>query len=136
MSAMRPEERIIVALDVDSEESALSLVGQLGGSVGAFKVGLGLVNAVGIGVLDRLCEAGDGRIFYDCKMHDIPNTIAGAVRAACRRRPWMINVHGSGGRRMIRAAVDAARESDAPPLVLAVTLLTSLSQDELQTQLC
>jgi orotidine-5'-phosphate decarboxylase len=132
---MRPEERIIVALDVDSEESALSLISRLSGAVGAFKVGLELVNAVGIGVLDRLRGAGAGRIFYDCKLHDIPNTVAGAMRAACSHNPWMINVHGCGGRRMIRAAVDAASESGMPPLVIAVTLLTSLSQEEMQAEL-
>ena len=75
------------------------------------------------------------RIFYDAKFHDIPNTVAGAVRAASRYRPWMLNIHASGGRAMMEAAVEAAHQSEEPPLVIAVTVLTSLDQSVLSDEL-
>jgi orotidine-5'-phosphate decarboxylase len=104
------------------------------------KVGLELIHAAGFGVIDRLREAGCDRIFYDCKLHDIPTTVAGAVRSIVGLGVWMLNVHASGGTRMMVAAVQAARESaDAAgveaPLVLAVTLLTSLDAGELANEL-
>lgn len=132
---LEARDRLILALDVDSESRALRLVEQLRDMVGAFKVGLELVNATGIDILDRLWAAGAKRLFYDCKFHDIPNTVAGAVRAASRHKPWMLNVHAAGGYRMVRAAVEAAHESKSPPLVLGVTLLTSISAEELSEEL-
>lgn len=137
---MEAKERLILALDVDSAEEAVRLAETLGPHIGAFKVGLELVNAAGIGILARLKAAGAGRLFYDCKVHDIPNTVAGAMRAIARQEVWMTNLHACGGVRMIRAASDALRETSATlggasPILLGVTLLTSLSETELHDEL-
>jgi orotidine-5'-phosphate decarboxylase len=139
-AAMEAGERIILALDVDNAYQAIRLAAQLAGRVGAFKVGLELVNAAGIGIFDKLKDAGAIRIFYDAKLHDIPNTVAGAARAVARQELWMVNVHAAGGRRMIAAAADALKTTAseigvAPPILLAVTLLTSLSAEELAGEL-
>ena len=137
---MNPHERILVALDVDNLADAVSLVRQLAGCVGGFKVGLELVNAAGFDVWPRLRDAGASRIFYDAKFHDIPNTVAGAVRAAARRGIWMVNVHASGGTAMLRAARDAAQEgagsANVPaPLLVGVTVLTSIDQGMLNDEM-
>ena len=134
------KNKIIVALDVDSTDQAIDLVEQLKGSVAGFKVGLELVNAVGVDIFGRLQAAGADRIFYDAKLHDIPNTVAGACRMAARHGLWMINVHASGGSRMISAAADALataseRAGVQTPLLIAVTLLTSISEQELHDEL-
>lgn len=129
---------IIVALDVPSLDAATCLANVVGPYVGAFKVGLELYNAVGAQAFDALRDAaGDEvKIFYDAKFHDIPNTVAGAVRAAVRRRVWMLNVHASGGFAMMRAAVDAAQAAEgARPLVIAVTVLTSIDDAVLSGEL-
>ncbi len=122
------ENPIIVALDVPGAAEAERLVAELFGAVGAFKVGLELFNAEGPAIYARLRQAcgGDVKIFHDAKLHDIPNTVAGAMRAACRHGLWMINVHASGGPEMMRAAVDVAASAERRPLVIAVTVLTSI----------
>jgi len=125
---MKSHERIIVALDVETTDAAVALCRKLAGKVGAWKVGLELVNSAGFDVFDRLREAGAERIFYDAKFHDIPNTVAGAVRAAAKRGVWMVNVHASGGAAMMAAARDAASDAEHPPLLIAVTVLTSISE--------
>ncbi len=127
--------RVLVALDVDNESDALQLAKQLGPHVYGFKVGLELVNAAGMDVIARLQDAGAERIFYDAKFHDIPNTVAGAVRAACRRGVWMVNVHASGGRAMLEAARDAAQGVPTPPLIIGVTVLTSIGEENLNNEL-
>ena len=137
---MTARERIILALDVDTADEAVSLANQLKDHVGAFKVGLELINAAGFDIFSRLKDAGVDRIFYDPKFHDIPNTVAGACRAAAKYGPWMINVHASGGKRMIQAAADALKSSAAdrgvaPPVLLGVTVLTSIAQEELNCEL-
>lgn len=137
---MQPSERIIIPLDVPSAERAAELVAVLRGRVGAFKVGLELVHSAGFEVFSRLRDAGAERIFYDCKLHDIPNTAAGAGRAIGARGLWMVNIHALGGLRMMASAVTAVREGAAavgetPPLVIAVTLLTSLTALELADEL-
>jgi len=134
---MTVENPIIIPLDVPALESALELARTLAPYVGAFKVGLELYNAVGSGIFEALAivSGKDVRIFYDAKFHDIPNTVAGAVRAAVRHKLWMVNVHASGGAPMMKAAVDAARSSETPPLVIAVTVLTSIDDQMLRTDL-
>jgi orotidine-5'-phosphate decarboxylase len=118
--------RLLAALDVDTARAATDLAGSLRGHVGAFKVGSHLFTAEGPGFVRELTASGD-RVFLDLKYHDIPNTVASAVRAAARLGVWMLNVHASGGRGMMRAAREAARQGDTDrvPLVIAVTVLTS-----------
>ncbi|MDH7601022.1 MAG: orotidine-5'-phosphate decarboxylase [Armatimonadota bacterium] len=137
---MEARQRIIVALDVDAPEKAVELVRTLKDDVGAFKVGLELVNAAGTGIFEAIRSAGVEHIFYDAKFHDIPNTVAGAVRAATRLGVWMINVHCSGGREMMRAAAQAAHEEATslglqPPKVIGVTVLTSIDETILRQEL-
>lgn len=131
----KPGERIIVALDVPELDAALDLAERLAPVVGAVKVGLELFNAEGPRALTALAATG-ARVFYDAKLHDIPNTVAGALRAALAWRPWMINVHASGGSAMLRAAAEAAGSAgEHRPLVIAVTLLTSLSPEQVRDEL-
>ena len=135
---MNIENPIIVALDVPGIAPAVKLAKAVGPYVGAFKVGLELYNAVGNDIFPALREAAgsDVRIFYDAKFHDIPNTVAGAVRAAVRNKLWMVNVHASGGAAMMRAAVEAAHSGvGTPPEVIAVTVLTSIDEAVLRDDL-
>lgn len=129
-------DRILVALDVETRQQALRLAESLRGTVGGFKIGSRLFTAEGPSVVRELVERGD-RIFLDLKFHDIPNTVAGAAAAAADLGVWMLNVHASGGTAMMRAAHDAARGTAArrggpAPLVIAVTVLTSMNQDALR----
>ena len=123
---MKPE--LIVPLDVDSLDKALKLRDQLFDVVDFFKVGKELFTAVGPQILDELSGA---RIFLDLKFHDIPNTVGGAVTAAVARPVDIVDVHASGGRVMMEAAVSAARRADSPPRVFGVTVLTHLGDDDL-----
>jgi orotidine-5'-phosphate decarboxylase len=128
-----PIERLIVALDVPSSQTALDLAGRLRGHVGLFKVGLELFSAEGPALVRALTAEG-ARIFLDLKLHDIPNTVRGAARAAARLGVTMATVHASGGLRMMQAAAQGAREGSAGgrvPLVLGVTALTSLTSEDL-----
>ncbi len=134
--------KVLLPLDVDSAERAVTLARALQDEVAGFKIGLELFNVAGPEIFGRLREATrpDIPIFYDCKFHDIPNTVAGASRAAAKHGLWMFNVHASGGKEMLRAAVQAAGEGAdaagaAKPLVIAVTVLTSIDQNMLHDQL-
>lgn len=132
-------DKIIVALDVSTEQDALSLVDVLQGHIGFFKVGLELIHSVGSGIVHKIAARG-GRVFLDCKLHDIPNTVAGASRAVARLGVGMFNVHATGGVDMMRAAAQAASEEAAKaglpvPIVLAVTVLTSLDQRTMNEEL-
>jgi orotidine-5'-phosphate decarboxylase len=130
------KDRVLVALDVESNTQALSLAQSLRGSVGGFKIGSRLFTSEGPAIVRALAEQGD-RIFLDLKYHDIPNTVATAVAAATELGVWMVNVHAGGGTAMMRAAHDAAHDAAAkrgtpPPLVIAVTVLTSMNQATLR----
>ena len=124
-----PRQRIIVALDVADEIELLRLVDVLRGRVGLFKIGKELFTALGPRAISLVRDRG-AEVFLDLKYHDIPNTVAGAVRSAARLGVSMLSVHASGGSGMVRAAKDAAGESSNSPAVIAVTLLTSLGQTD------
>ncbi len=126
---------IIVALDVPNAEEALKLAEQLAPVCGGFKIGSELFTAAGPEVVRRIRGLG-APVFLDLKFHDIPNTVARAVAAAVRLDVQMLTVHASGGIDMLKAAEHVAQESawqlgHAPPLVLAVTILTSLDGNAL-----
>ncbi len=139
---MNTNSKILVALDVDTAEKAAELVRQLSGQVAGYKVGLELINSVGFGLLDKLRETAgaEAKIFYDCKFLDIPNTVLGASKAAAKRGVWMFNIHASGGSAMLKAAVAGAEagaiEACVPkPLVIAVSVLTSVSAEVLRDEM-
>ena len=119
-------ERLIVALDTGDPAQAGRWVAQLGPLVGAVKVGMELFHAAGPRIFEQLRASGAERIFYDGKLCDIPNTVAGAMRGISRLDIWLTNVHALGGREMMAAAKEAAGEEG--PRVIAVTLLTSLDE--------
>jgi orotidine-5'-phosphate decarboxylase len=126
------KDKILVALDVESGAEALRLADTLRDAIGGFKIGSRLFTAEGPSIVRELTGRGD-RVFLDLKFHDIPNTVATAVAAAAELGVWMVNVHASGGVPMMRAARAAAHETAAkrnstPPLVIAVTVLTSMNQ--------
>ncbi|HSS29339.1 MAG TPA: orotidine-5'-phosphate decarboxylase, partial [Usitatibacter sp.] len=120
-------KRIIVPLDVADAEGALTLASRLDPKLCRVKVGKELFVSAGPDVVARLQERGF-EVFLDLKFHDIPNTVAGACRAAARLGVWMMNVHASGGEAMLRAAREAVASVARPPLLVAVTILTSLSE--------
>jgi len=126
---MDPRQRLIVALDVSTAAAARKIVAAVGDSALAYKVGMQLYTAEGPSVVRELVDSGH-RVFLDLKYHDIPNTVAAAVREASQLGVSMLTVHASGGGRMLRAAVEAA-QSRPDLLVLGVTVLTSLDDVEL-----
>jgi orotidine-5'-phosphate decarboxylase len=128
-------ERIIVALDVSTKEEALSLIRQLK-DTRIFKVGLQLFTAEGPSLVQAIHMLGK-KVFLDLKLHDIPNTVAGAVRMGVRHNIHMMTLHASGGKEMMAGAVFAANEEAQNtgkniPLLLAVTVLTSLKDEHLK----
>jgi len=124
-------KRLIVSLDVPDAASAARLVGQLEGNCCWFKVGMELFTAAGPAVLGPLVRRGHS-VFLDLKFHDIPNTVAGAVRSAARLGVRMVNVHAAGGPAMLAAARAALDGVEDPPELLAVTMLTSMDQAQLK----
>lgn len=136
---MEPKERILVALDVDDAERAVALAEALRTEVGGFKIGMRLFYRTGPQAVRRIAGLGR-RVFLDLKLHDIPETVAQAVRALIGLGADMLNVHAAGGLTMMRAAreaadEEAARQGTAAPKLLAVTVLTSLEQQNLSREL-
>jgi len=129
---MRPQDRLLIALDTTDVRAASDLAGQLKGLVGGIKLGKEFFTANGPqGV--RAVQEQQLPLFLDLKFHDIPNTVAGAVRASLPLQPFLLDVHASGGRAMMEAAAAAALEAkDNRPLMLAITILTSLTDDDLR----
>ena len=123
--------KLIVALDVPSAAQVMPIVDTLPDEVSWFKVGLELFTASGPSVLDQL-HSREKKVFLDLKLHDIPNTVARAVASASRHGVAMLTIHAGGGRDMIKAAADAAASfGSAAPMIVAVTTLTSLDDDDL-----
>lgn len=125
----------IVPLDVPTAADALELVEYLGDTCRFYKIGNELFTATGPAIVQELRRRGKD-VFLDLKFHDIPNTVAGAVRAVAPLKPMILNLHASGGAAMMRAALDAAHDSAArldaaPPKLIGVTVLTSLSDEDL-----
>jgi orotidine-5'-phosphate decarboxylase len=123
--------RIIVALDFASADVALAFAHRLTPGACRLKVGKELFTAAGPVLVEKLAQRGFD-IFLDLKFHDIPNTVAGACRAAARLGVWMLNVHALGGRAMLEAARDAVAAEVRRPKMIAVTLLTSMAKQDMQ----
>jgi orotidine-5'-phosphate decarboxylase len=124
-------KRIIVPLDTPRLEDALALVARLDPKLCRVKIGKELFVAAGPEAVERVHERGF-EVFLDLKFHDIPNTVAGACRSAAKLGVWMMNVHASGGETMLRAAREAVSSVVRPPMLIAVTVLTSLTNDDLE----
>jgi orotidine-5'-phosphate decarboxylase len=123
-------DRLIVALDFPSAKTALALVDELESTCQWFKVGLELFTAAGPSIVETLAKRGHS-VFLDLKFHDIPNTVAGAVRSAAALGARMITLHAAGGPAMLAAAREALDGMANPPQLLAVTVLTSIDQAQL-----
>lgn len=131
---MKPE--VIVALDFDRKEKALKLVEELGDSITYYKVGLELFSRAGIGVVRELSERGK-RVFLDLKYHDIPNTVKSAAKVAVEAGVFMYNLHALGGFELMREVAEFNREYAEKlgverPLLIAVTVLTSMKEEDLK----
>jgi orotidine-5'-phosphate decarboxylase len=133
---VNPKDRLIVALDFDSERKAMKMVERLKRDVRFFKVGLELFLAAGAGITDKIMETGS-EVFLDLKFHDIPNTALKAAVIATRLEVYMLNVHALGGYEMMKNVAEAV-ESEADrlsirkPKILAVTVLTSMDEKALK----
>jgi len=132
-------DRIALALDVDNDHDALAIVAELKDSVGVFKVGHQLFTAYGPDIVRRIIGMG-GRVFLDLKYHDIPNTVAKASAEAVKLGVSIFNVHSLGGIDMMKAAAESAKETaekyNLPaPMVLAVTILTSMDEKSMRKEL-
>jgi orotidine-5'-phosphate decarboxylase len=123
-------KRIVVALDFPAAAPALDMAARLDPALCRVKVGKELFVAAGPAIVEALHQRGY-EVFLDLKFHDIPNTVAGACRAAAQLGVWMVNVHASGGAAMMHAAREAMAGFAQPPLLIGVTVLTSLSDADL-----
>ncbi|MBI3187211.1 MAG: orotidine-5'-phosphate decarboxylase [Gammaproteobacteria bacterium] len=124
------DPKILVALDYPQQQQAIELVAQLDPAMCRLKVGKEMFTRFGPVFIEKL-QARGFQVFLDLKYHDIPNTVAAACAAAADLGVWMINVHALGGRRMMLAAAEALAKKSQPPLLIAVTVLTSMSGDDL-----
>lgn len=127
---LSPRDRLIVALDVSSAAAARKIVAAVGESVSTFKVGMQLYTAEGPALVRELVAAGR-KVFLDLKYHDIPNTVASAVKEAAGLGVSMLTVHASGGDAMLRAATAVTRQIKPSLVILAVSVLTSFGEDDL-----
>jgi orotidine-5'-phosphate decarboxylase len=132
---MKAKDKLIIALDVDTEKRALELVKQLKNHAGMFKVGLQLFTACGPDIVKKIQKQG-AKVFLDLKLHDIPNTVANAVVEITKLGVEMMTLHASGAGKMIKTAkqlslLTAKKLDITPPKILAVTVLTSLDLDNL-----
>lgn len=126
------QEKLIVALDLPAAAPALELARRLEGTCSWFKVGLELYLAAGSSVVEELRKRGHS-VFLDLKLHDIPNTVAGAVRSAAASGASLLTVHSLGGPAMIEAAANELAKLKSPPKLLAVTLLTSMDERQMRS---
>jgi orotidine-5'-phosphate decarboxylase len=129
MEAVVADRAIIVALDYPAAEPAMELVSALDPELCRLKIGKEMFTRLGPSFVEKLAARGFD-IFLDLKFHDIPNTVAAACAAAADLGVWMINVHALGGRRMMEAASERLATSDSRPLLVAVTVLTSMGEDD------
>ena len=127
--ALTPRDRLAVALDFPNEPDAMQLIERLGQTCQWFKVGMELYYAAGNSIVQRLRDRGFN-VFLDLKLHDIPNTVAGAIRSATQAGASLLTIHATGGAAMMSAAAEAASAPGSPRL-LAVTVLTSMDASEL-----
>jgi len=130
------KEKIIVALDVPTAEEAGKIVSEIGGEVGAFKIGLQLFTSAGASFVREVVDSG-AKVFLDVKFHDIPNTVASAAVEVARLGVWMFNVHALGGSEMLRKTVENVREvcekeNLEKPKIIGVTVLTSANRETLK----
>ena len=130
LSTSLNDSPIIVAMDFDHPDACLHLAKQLKPQYCRLKVGKELFTAAGPQLVDTLINMGFD-VFLDLKFHDIPNTVAKALKVAATLGVWMVNVHASGGERMLMAAKEAIIAADTQPLLIAVTVLTSMEQQDL-----
>ena len=126
-----PKDRLIVALDVPSAIESQEIIYELGNTVSFYKVGLQLFTSEGPKIVSELVSSGR-KVFLDLKLHDIPNTVASAVKAAAELGVSMLTVHAAGGSKMLQEAVQAAKSGTHQPTILAVTVLTSFSSSDLK----
>ena len=124
------DPKIIVALDYPTEAKAFELIDKLDSSLCRLKVGKEMFTYLGPSFVEKIQHKGFD-VFLDLKYHDIPNTVARACEAAAELGVWMVNVHASGGRRMMEAAAEAVANSSSKPKLIAVTVLTSMSSEDL-----
>lgn len=124
------DPKIIVALDYPQAQTALELVARLDPALCRLKVGKELFTLAGPKIVEQCMQRGF-QVFLDLKFHDIPNTTAQACKAAASLGVWMVNVHAMGGRKMMEAAREALAKSSQPPKLIAVTILTSMAQEDL-----
>ncbi len=131
---MRAKDKLIVALDVEEFSRAEELVDELSSEVEIFKVGIAPFTKFGTEILDKLEKAGK-KVFLDLKFHDIPNTCAAAAKAASAKNVFMMNFHCLGGKNMMKAASQSVMKtsSEARPILLGVTILTSFSAEEMHS---
>jgi len=127
---MKPDPRIIVALDYHQAELAIDFVNKVTPNLCRLKVGKELFAIGGPQLVQQLIDKGFD-VFLDLKYHDIPNTVAKACEAAAQLGVWMVNVHALGGKRMMQAAAQAIQNCEHQPLLIAVTILTSMSSEDL-----